>query len=112
MGLLSVITIGGGRDYSLTGLENDRATKAGLASAEWYKTPIDRKLLKHLMKRSDGPALRNVGLWLALLALGQSPCGEPGGRCQSCWSMACSTALVPTRAGTSVGTVRPSAAAG
>jgi len=69
MGLLSVITIGGGRDYSLTGVENDRATTAGLASAEWYKTPIDRKLLKQLMKRSDGPALRNVGLWLALLVL-------------------------------------------
>lgn len=67
MGVLSLITIKGGRDYSLTGPETVRAEEAGLASAEWYKTPIDRKLIKSLMKRSDGPALRNIGLWLALI---------------------------------------------
>ena len=69
MGLLSLITINGGRDYSLTGPEKELAEQSGLANAEWYKTPIDRKLIKSLMKRSDGPAIRNIGLWLALLVL-------------------------------------------
>lgn len=69
MSFLSLITIKGGRDYSLTGSETAQAEQNGLANAEWYKTPIDRKTLKALMKRSDGPALRNIGLWLALLAV-------------------------------------------
>ena len=104
MGLLSVITMAV-VDYSLTGVENDRATTAGLASAEWYKTPIDRKLLKQLMKRSDGPALRNVGLWLALLVLTSAGAIALWGtwRCQSCWSTVCCTA--PGR--TAMARVRP-----
>jgi fatty acid desaturase len=55
------------RSYSLAGPENTRAVEAGLANAEWYQTPIDRKVLKELMKRSDGPALRHTALWLGLL---------------------------------------------
>ncbi len=31
--------------------------------------PIDRKLLKELTKRKDGPALRDTAIWLSLLAL-------------------------------------------
>ena len=34
---------------------------------EWFTPQIDRKALKLLMKRSDGPALRQFSLWLALL---------------------------------------------
>ena len=34
---------------------------------KWYSAKVDRKLLKELMRRSDGPALQNFGLWLALL---------------------------------------------
>jgi fatty acid desaturase len=55
------------RNYSLTGPERERAIAEGLAGAEWYKTPVDRKLMKELMKRSDGPALRDTALWLGLL---------------------------------------------
>ena len=29
------------RDYSLTGPESQRAIDAGLAEAEWYRSPID-----------------------------------------------------------------------
>lgn len=33
----------------------------------WFTPKVDRKLLKSLMKRSDGPALWNYGLWLGLM---------------------------------------------
>lgn len=56
------------RDYSLTGPDGDAAMRAGLASAEWYHTDIPRKTMKALMRRSDGPALRDTALWLGLLA--------------------------------------------
>lgn len=56
------------RDYRLTGLEAKRAREKGLAAAEWYTCPIPPKRLKELMKRQDGPSLRAVGLWFALLA--------------------------------------------
>ena len=39
------------RSYALTGPESAHAIDAGLAGAEWYRTPIDRKLMKELMKR-------------------------------------------------------------
>ncbi len=55
------------RNYALTGPESVRAVETGLANADWYQTPVDRKLMKELMKRSDGPALRNTALWIALL---------------------------------------------
>lgn len=48
------------RDYSLTG-ENGGT---GYDLADWYITPVDRKRLKALMKRSDKAALFNYGLWL------------------------------------------------
>lgn len=57
------------RDYSLTGPEARKAIDKGLAGADWYRTPVDRKTLKALMKRSDGPALRDTALWLGLLIL-------------------------------------------
>ena len=33
------------RDYSLVGLDTKRAEAVGLATAEWYHTPIPRKRL-------------------------------------------------------------------
>ncbi|MEZ5930996.1 MAG: fatty acid desaturase family protein [Alphaproteobacteria bacterium] len=57
------------RDYSLTGPENAHAVEAGLAGADWYRTPIPRKRMKELMKRDDGPATRDSLLWLGLLVL-------------------------------------------
>jgi fatty acid desaturase len=57
------------RDYSLEGPQNARAVEAGLANAEWYRTPIPRGRMKALMQRSDGPATRDTLLWLGALAL-------------------------------------------
>ena len=57
------------RDYSLTGPEAQRAIDKGLAAAEWYHTDVPRKVMKDLMQRSDGPALRDNLLWLGLIAL-------------------------------------------
>lgn len=54
------------RDYSLTGEESRRAVEAGLAAAEWYHTDVPRKVMKGLMQRSDGPAMRDTLLWLGL----------------------------------------------
>ena len=36
---------------------------------EWFSCTIDRKALKQLTKRSDGPPLRHFGLWLGLLVV-------------------------------------------
>ncbi len=56
-------------DYSLTGARSDEARNLGLANADWYRTPVPRKDLKRLMKRRDGPGVRDTILWLGLLAL-------------------------------------------
>jgi fatty acid desaturase len=55
------------RDYSLTGPEGKRAEERGLAAAEWYATPIPRAKMKELMKRKDGPAIRDTLIWFATL---------------------------------------------
>jgi fatty acid desaturase len=57
------------RDYSLIGRETRLAEERGLASAQWYASPITRARLKELMQRRDGPAIRDTLLWFALLAL-------------------------------------------
>ena len=59
--------LGSRRDYGLLGLDAKAAVETGLASAKWYSCPIGRKELKELMKRSDGPAIRDTALWFALL---------------------------------------------
>jgi fatty acid desaturase len=53
------------RDYSLIGRDSALAKENGLAAAEWYACPIPRKELKELMRRKDGPALRDTAIWLA-----------------------------------------------
>ena len=53
------------RDYSLVGPEADKAVAAGLASARWYTPPISRAELKELMRRDDGPAIRDTLIWFA-----------------------------------------------
>jgi fatty acid desaturase/nitrite reductase/ring-hydroxylating ferredoxin subunit len=57
----------GRRDYSLTGVEAERAVRAGLADAQWYRPPIDAERLQDLMARTNGRAARDVVLWLVLL---------------------------------------------
>jgi fatty acid desaturase len=55
------------RDYSLIGRDAKLAEARGLASAEWYASPISRQRLKELMRRRDGPAIRDTLLWFAAL---------------------------------------------
>ncbi len=55
------------RDYRLIGPSAQRAAEQGLVAAEWYHSEIPRKRMKALMRRSDGPALRDTALWLALV---------------------------------------------
>lgn len=57
------------RDYSLVGPNSKRAVELGLASAEWYHTEVSRKLMKELMQRTDGPAIRDTIIWLGSMAL-------------------------------------------
>lgn len=54
------------RDYSLSGASAQAAEEAGLVAAEWYHTEVPRKVMKDLMKRSDGVAIRDTILWIAL----------------------------------------------
>lgn len=56
------------RDYSLLGRDATIAVERGLAAAEWYHTDVPRKRMKELMRRRNGPAIRDTLLWLALLA--------------------------------------------
>lgn len=51
------------KDYSLSRLEDWPVGDA----KQWYSPNLDRKPLKKIMKRSNGPALWNYGLWLGLL---------------------------------------------
>lgn len=48
------------RDYSLFGADAKRAVESGLTAAEWYHTEVPRKVMKDLMARSDGPAIRDT----------------------------------------------------
>ena len=57
----------GQRDYSLVGADSRRAIEIGLASAEWYHSEVPRDAMKALMRRRDGPAIRDTLLWFALL---------------------------------------------
>ena len=57
----------GHRDYSLLGEDGKRAVETGLAAAEWYHTDLPRKVMKDLMARSDGPAIRDTILLYGLM---------------------------------------------
>jgi fatty acid desaturase len=57
------------RDYGMLGREAAEAVEAGLKSADWYHTDVPRKDLKELMKRVDGPAIRDTIIWLGLMAV-------------------------------------------
>lgn len=58
------------RDYSLLGPDGARAVETGLASAQWYHSDIPRKEMKDLMRRTDGPAIRDtVILYSAMIIL-------------------------------------------
>jgi fatty acid desaturase len=54
--------------YSLSGPENQAAVDAGLAGGEWFRSAVPRQRMKQLMRRSDGPAIRDTAIWLGLIA--------------------------------------------
>lgn len=55
------------RDYSLVGLETQKAIEMGLADAEWYQSPVPREKMRELLERKDGPAIRDTIIWFGLL---------------------------------------------
>ena len=57
------------RDYSLIGRDSELAQERGLVAAEWYHTDVPRQRMKALMRRRDGPAIRDTVIWLILLVL-------------------------------------------
>ena len=59
----------GHRDYGMLGSDAEVAMSNGLKSAEWYHTEVLRKDMKELMKRSDGPAIRDTIIWLGLMVV-------------------------------------------
>jgi len=54
-------------DYSLVGENAVRAVEKGLAEATWYTSPVPREALRELLKRRDGPGIRDTLIWFALL---------------------------------------------
>jgi len=54
-------------DYSLVGKDAALAVQRGLADAKWYSSPVPREKMRELLKRQNGPAIRDTVLWFALL---------------------------------------------
>lgn len=59
----------GMRDYSLLGPDAKRAVDSGLAAADWYHSDMSRKEMKTLMKRADGPAIRDTVILFGAMVL-------------------------------------------
>lgn len=55
-------------DYSLVGENATVAVEKGLADATWYTSPVTRDAMRDLLKRRNGPAIRDTLIWFALLA--------------------------------------------
>lgn len=60
------------RNYSLVGESTERARQAGLVTASWYRTTIDRKTMKALMRREDSPATRDTIVLFTVMLLSLS----------------------------------------
>jgi Na+-transporting NADH:ubiquinone oxidoreductase subunit F len=56
-----------GLDYSLTGVNATLAVEKGLAEADWYQCSVPRGVMRDLLERRDGPAIRDTILWFALI---------------------------------------------
>ena len=54
-------------DYSLTGVNSTLAVEKGLAEADWYQCPVPREVMRSLLERRNGPAIRDTMLWFALI---------------------------------------------
>lgn len=56
------------KDYSLVGRDTVRAIERGLADADWYTSPVPRDVMRELLERRDGPAIRDTLLYFGLIA--------------------------------------------
>jgi len=57
------------KDYSLVGTDTSLAIERGLAEADWYMSPVPKPVMRELLERKDGPAVRDTLLYFALIAL-------------------------------------------
>ena len=55
------------KDYSLVGRDTALAIERGLAEADWYVSPVPREVMRELLERKDGPAIRDTLLYFALI---------------------------------------------
>ena len=55
------------RDYSLIGVESEKAIEMGLADAEWYQSPVSRADMRELLVRKNWPAIRDTLIWFGLI---------------------------------------------
>ena len=44
-----------------------RSIERGLAEADWYQSPVPRPLMRRLLERRDGPAIRDTIIWFGLI---------------------------------------------
>ncbi|MBK1878744.1 NADH:ubiquinone reductase (Na(+)-transporting) subunit F [Pelagicoccus mobilis] len=54
-------------DYSLVGVNSERAIEKGLADAAWYTSPVSKKEMRALLTRKNGPAIRDTLIWFGLI---------------------------------------------
>ena len=54
-------------DYSLTGVNATLAVEKGLADADWCQCPVPRPVLRGLLERRVGPAIRDTILLFDIL---------------------------------------------
>ena len=55
------------KDYSLIGRDTALAVERGLAEADWYTSPVPKDVLRELLERRDGPALRDTAVYFGLI---------------------------------------------
>jgi MocE subfamily Rieske [2Fe-2S] domain protein len=54
-------------DYAVNEENRARAIQHGLVSAPWYTPPVEREVMRELLIRRDGPAIRDTLIWFGLL---------------------------------------------
>ena len=55
------------KDYSLVGRDTALAIERRLAEADWYTSPVPRDVMRDLLERKDGPAIRDTVLYFGLI---------------------------------------------
>ena len=55
------------KDYSLVGRDTAIAIERGLAEADWYTSPVPKDVMRELLERRDGPAVRDTILYFGLI---------------------------------------------